>query len=88
MVLKLEFDKTVETKFRQLAMQRFGYSKGALKKASLEAFERWIREEEMTLPKVKSPVAMIEGMLSHLRGKYTSVELQHEVTKLWVKKSS
>ncbi|MBI4154472.1 hypothetical protein HY498_00085 [Candidatus Woesearchaeota archaeon] len=83
MVLKVKFEKDLEQKFRELAMRRYGFSRGAIKKASEEAISRWIREEGGGLPKVKDPIKAIRGALKHLRGKYTSVELQHEATKLW-----
>jgi len=38
------------------------------------------------MPKVEDPFKLVGGMLSHLRGKTTSVELQHEAKKLWAKK--
>ena len=37
-------------------------------------------------PEVEDPLKLIEGKLSHLRGKYTSVKLQHEMKKLWLKR--
>lgn len=43
------------------------------------------RKSERELDK-NDPVAPIIGMLSSLRGKYTSVELQHKAKELWVKK--
>jgi hypothetical protein len=85
MVLKVEFRKEVEEKFRELAMRKFGYSKGSIKKASLEAITKWIKEQNPDMPKSKNPTKLIEGSLSHLNGKYTSVELQHEASKLWIK---
>jgi len=38
------------------------------------------------IPKVKDPFRLIEGILIHLKGKKTSVQLQHEANDLWVKK--
>jgi len=84
MVLKLEFDKELEQKFREVAMRKFGYSKGSLKKAGEEAIQNWIKDKNR-LHIVEDPVNLIEGILSHLKGKYTSVELQHEAVKLWTK---
>lgn len=86
MVLKVEFERKLEEEFRELAMKKYGYSKGSIKKASEEAIKKWIREEDKQLPKFKDPVKKIEGMMQRLKGKYTSVELQHEATKLWAKK--
>mgnify|MGYP001619976923 CR=1 FL=1 len=85
MVLKVEFEKTLEQKFRELAMRKYGFARGSIKKASEEAIKEWIKEQNSNLPIVKNPIKLIEGTLSHLRGKYTSVELQHEASKLWIK---
>ena len=38
------------------------------------------------MPKVDDPFKLVEGMLGHLKGKKTSVQLQHEATKLWARK--
>ncbi|MBS3099007.1 hypothetical protein J4462_02240 [Candidatus Pacearchaeota archaeon] len=80
MVIKVEFDKEFERKFRQLAMKKYGYSKGAIKKASREAISIWIEVEDKELPKLNNPAKVIRGVMKNLRGKYSSVELQHETT--------
>ena len=85
MVLKVEFETELEQQFRELAMRRYGFSKGSIKKASEEAIESWIKQQNQGLQKVKDPLKLIEGILSHLKGKYTSVQLQHEAAKLWIK---
>ena len=85
MVLKVTFERELEQKFRELAMRRYGFSRGALLKASHEAIKRWVKEEDRKLPKVENPVNLIKGVMKHLRGKYTSVQLQHEAVKLWIK---
>ena len=47
---------------------------------------KWINERSpRPVKKVNEPIKLIEGVLSEYRGKYTSVELQHEATKLWAK---
>jgi hypothetical protein len=86
MVIKVEFTKELEQEFRELAMRRFGFSKGAIKKASEEAIKRWVKEENRDLPKLEHPIKKIKGVMKNLRGKYTSVELQHEAVKIWKKK--
>ncbi len=84
MSLRLELDEELEKKFRELAMRKFGYSKGSLLKASEVAVSRWISEEEKKpIKKVKDPIKLIEGILSEYKGKYTSVQLQHEASKIW-----
>ena len=86
MVLKVDLEKELEYKFREAAMKKFGYSKGSIQKASREALSSWVMQQSTKIPKVDDPFKLVEGMLSHLRGKTTSVELQHEATKLWAKK--
>ena len=44
-----------------------------------------IMQQSSRLPTVKDPFRLVEGVLGHLRGKTTSVELQHEAPKIWVK---
>ena len=85
MVLKLEFDKELEQQFRKEAMKKFGYSKGSIKKAGEEAIQRWIGESKAELPRTHDPLKSLVGCMKHLRGKITSVELQHEAMKLWLK---
>jgi len=85
MVLKVEFPKDFENKFRELAMKKFGYAKGAIKKASEEAMKEWIKLEENNIPKLENSIESIRGMIKHLNGKISSVELQHEASKLWIK---
>ena len=86
MVLKVELEKELENKFREAAMRKFGYSKGSLKKASKEAFGNWIMQQSRKVPKVEDPFRLVEGILGHLKGKKTSVQLQHEAKELWAKK--
>jgi len=89
MSLRVELDRELEKKFRELAMRRYGYSKGAIKKATEIAIKKWTKEETFERPTkdIKDPFKLIEGGLSHLRGKVTSVELQHEAMKIWAEKS-
>ena len=86
MVLKFELEKELEHKFREAAMRKYGYLKGSIQKASREALSSWIIQQSTKIPKVDDPFKLVEGMLSHLKGKKNSVQLQHEATKLWAKK--
>ena len=86
MVLKVELEKELEHKLRETAMKKFGYSRGSIQKASREALSSWVTQQSTKLPKVDDPFRLVEGMLSHLKGKKTSVQLQHEAAKLWAKK--
>jgi hypothetical protein len=36
----------LEKKFRKMAMEKFGYSKGAISKALEEAIKEWIKNKE------------------------------------------
>ena len=88
MVLKFELEKELEHKFREAAMRRYGYRKGALQKATKEALRSWVNQQSTKVPVVKDPFKLVRGMLKDLKGKTTSVELQHEAVKLWAKKYS
>jgi len=85
MSLRVEVESSIERDFREKAMRVYGYSKGSIKKATEAAMKQWSDSIEIMKPekKVKDPVKLIEGMLSHLKGKMTSVELQHEAMKIW-----
>ena len=86
MVLKVELDKELEHKFREAAMRKYGYKKGSLQEATKEALSDWVMQKSNKLPKVEDPFVLVRGILKHLKGKKTSVQLQHEATKLWAKK--
>jgi hypothetical protein len=42
MSLRVQINPKVEEKFREAAMRRFGYGKGALSKAAEEAILKWL----------------------------------------------
>jgi len=87
MSLRLEVREKLEKRFRKAAFEAYGYEKGALKKAAEEAFELWISMgKDNGIPEIENPLKLIEGRLSHLRGKYSSIQLQHEAKRLWSKK--
>lgn len=89
MVLKVKLNEKLEKRFRELAMIKYGFTKGALLKASEAAIIRWVNETESkkSIRKVKNPVALIEGLLKEYKGKTTSVELQHEASRILAKKA-
>lgn len=47
MSLRLEIDKELERKFRELAMRRYGFTKGSIKKAAETAIKRWTETTDM-----------------------------------------
>ncbi len=85
MSLRVQIDPKLEHKFREAAMKKYGYTKGALSKAAEEAILNWLptANKEQTVFE-GNPVDAIEGLLKDV--KVDSVTLQHEVQKLWAKK--
>ncbi len=83
--MRVQVSQEVERKFRELAMRRFGYGKGALSKAAEEAIMKWILSNEKENPEFEGdPVEAIVGLLSGVD--IGSVELQHETKKTWSQK--
>ena len=88
MVIKVEINKGIEQKFRERAMRKYGYKRGALQKATEEAINDWVTWQSDKVPKMEDPFKSVRGILRHLKGKKTSVQLQHEAMDLWAKKYS
>ena len=76
---KVMLPPAVEQRFREAAMRRFGYRKGALGKAAEWALADWAKNNKVVAASAKGisdPVKAIEGLLAGVP--YTSVELQHK----------
>jgi hypothetical protein len=85
MSLRVQLSPKLEQKFREAAMKRFGYGKGALSKAAEDAIIKWLAStEKEPAPFEGDPVKAIEGLLKDVN--VDSVTLQHETQKLWAKK--
>ena len=85
MSLRVQINPKVEEKFREAAMKRFGYGKGALSKAAEEAILKWLSTTEKEAVNFEGdPVKSIEGLLKDVN--VDSVTLQHETQKVWAKK--
>lgn len=85
MSIRIILGRELEKRFRELAMRRFGYGKGAISKAAQEAIMRWISQvESEALSFEGDPIEAIDGLLSDVE--LGSVDLQHEAVKLWRKK--
>jgi hypothetical protein len=85
MSLRVQINQKLELKFREAAMKRFGYGKGALSKAAEEAIMDWVsamEKEELSFE--GDPVDAIDGLLSDIE--IDSVKLQHEAKKIWTLK--
>ena len=85
MSLRVQIDNKLERKFREAAMKKYGYSKGALSKAAEDAILNWLSTAEAENPNFEGdPVKAIEGLLKDVQ--IDSVTLQHEGSELWAKK--
>jgi hypothetical protein len=84
MSLRVQINPKLEQKFRETAMKKFGYGKGALSKAAEEAIINWVSKESDKPTFEGDPVKAIEGLLKDIN--INSVELQHETQKVWAKK--
>ena len=85
MSLRIQIDDKLERKFREKAMKRFGYGKGALSKAAEEAILNWVStDSEDNVNFEGDPIKAIEGLLKDVN--VDSITLQHEIQKLWAKK--
>jgi hypothetical protein len=84
MSLRVQIDPKLENRFREAAMRKFGFGKGALSKAAEEAILNWVTTEKENLEFEGDPVQAIEGLIKDID--VNSVTLQHEVQKIWAKK--
>ena len=83
MAIKINLDNQKEKLFRERAMKKFGYRKGALSKALEEAVDMWLLAENYILPIIENPTQELEGLLQEIN--LSSVELQHLGNKLLLK---
>ncbi len=82
--LRLQLRSDLEKRFRETAMRRFGFAKGALTRAAEQAFEGWLSTAKENIRFEGDPVKAIDGILSDL--KLNSVELQHSARRVWSSK--
>ncbi|OGI15663.1 hypothetical protein A3K63_04495 [Candidatus Micrarchaeota archaeon RBG_16_49_10] len=84
-IIKINVEDGVERSFREIAMKKFGYSKGSLSTAAEDAFIYWLNKEadiqEIRSNVGRNPVESMRGILKHV--KKTSVELQEDLGKIW-----
>ncbi len=81
--LKIYLPEELEKRFKKMSMETYGYGRGSISKAAAEAIRKWTAEREEILQEFKvpeDPIGAIRGMLKHV--KKTSVELQHEASKI------
>ncbi|MFQ6086181.1 MAG: hypothetical protein ACE5OY_07995 [Candidatus Bathyarchaeia archaeon] len=82
--LRVQVRDDIERRFREAAMRRFGYMKGALSKAAEEALLRWLSSIREAAPFEGDPVEAIDGLLADID--IGAVELQHAARELWAKR--
>ncbi|MDP2974003.1 MAG: hypothetical protein Q8N60_03045 [Candidatus Diapherotrites archaeon] len=73
--LKIQLEERKAGRFREIAMQTFGYSKGSLSKAADAAIDDWTRRIEIN--KGGADIEKMDGLLKGIR--FSSVELQHKM---------
>ncbi len=92
--IKVRLPDQAEKKFRQAAMRKFGYTKGALSLAAEKALREWsdkeLSEKETSEiirdAGINNIVSEIKDILKHVKEK-TSVELQREAGKIRAKRA-
>ncbi len=84
--LRLQLRSDLERRFREAAMRRFDFRKGALTRAAEQAIEKWLSTGKGSVRFDGDPVEAIDGILADLRK--DSVELQHSVKGTWARKFS
>jgi len=82
--LKIKLPDELEMAFRQIAMRRYGYMKGAISEAVKIAIENW--NEEYAPIEIETSWDSLVGIMAHV--KKTSVELQHEAWNSVIEKHS
>lgn len=80
MGLRVNLDEEIENRFREAAMRKFGFTKGALSHAAEEAIKLWLASTSNQRFD-GDPVEAIDGILSEV--KIDSVKMQHLASKLW-----
>lgn len=84
--LRLQLRSDLERRFREAAMRRFGFRRGALTRAAEQAIEKWISSGYESVRFEGDPVKAIDGILADLT--LSSVELQHSAKRTWTSKVS
>ena len=86
--IRIYLPEELEKKFRKISMETYGYSRGALSKAAVEALRSWIRRQEVVSAQVeipREPVKAVRGLLRHVAE--GSVELQHQAAEMRARKA-
>jgi hypothetical protein len=78
--IKVEVDDALAKRFRQRAMEKYSYKRGAVKKALEEIMSNFISESSSSRPtKRKVDWSFLEGAGKDRYKGMTSVEIQHSI---------
>lgn len=75
--IKVEVDSDLARRFRKRAMEKYGYKRGAVKKALEELVTNFAEQ-----PKKPVDWSLLDGVLKGKYGTMTSVELQHALWRI------
>jgi hypothetical protein len=81
--IKVEVDEDLARRFRQKAMEKYGYKKGAVKKALEEIMSNFAAGSSNSRPTpTKVDWSFLEGAVKDRYKGMTSVELQHNLWRM------
>ncbi len=86
--IKFYISESENETFRKNAMMKYGYAKGSISQAAEEAICHWNKHffvPRLSREEFGDPIAAIEGLLQGKTTK-TSIELQHEASKIRAEK--
>ena len=86
--VKIYLSEELEEQFKRRSMETYGYGRGSISKAGAEAIQRWTSERDAITSEyrlLKEPIKRFRGLLKNL--KTTSLELQHEETRIRTERS-
>jgi hypothetical protein len=80
--IKVEVDEDLARRFRQKAMEKYGYKKGAVKKALEEIMSTFASGSSNNQQPPKVEWSFLEGSIKDRYKGMTSVELQHSLWRM------
>ncbi len=88
MSIRIKLPEKEERAFREAAMRRYGFKKGAINAAGVEAITLWLKHNvsQVYPRKIQNPTEKLRGMLEFVME--SSVELQHKASFLCFEESA
>ena len=77
--IKVEVDEDLAMRFRRRAMEKYGYKRGAVKKALEEIMSNFVSGTSNPRPVKKVDWSFLDGVLKDRYKGMTSVEMQHNL---------